>query len=627
MGLSRVGPSALLGSSFCLFLSSPLPALAAGGPSLPEEAPVESFNAVAEARADAWGLRELGKEQLTDASIPFHNTFTATDIPETPAGTTPLISQATTVHAAIEAAEEESTVDGESVRGGSVNNSVSSSHPARFSRIALSPAALSLYLAVLIGLGVLAFRVKARRIPPAPKPPAVEAPSEEELIERLKGLKEMLPVADHFAKVAGTPETERQVAQARRDFQRAQTAQETDNTKVLGYLEKAEATISKVRQAALAKTESIVKDSDASKMDGLVLFLKQLESTLLTHSQAKTLSPFTFVLKSLLSQFEEVAEAMEEVRSHIEEETRLEQGLDVSVLDALEEDMEFLRKLQQNRRNLLEHATEQQSGAAGALGLVLTQRFARDLRQLHGFIDLAEVYQDLASTVAAESAARGTVDDRLEKYLLALQGQLSQSKRELAQLLEETAMIPLQKSPALILARSQALGAAHKKLNNSVMAFWDRTVRHLKIPSELDFRSLERVKTMVKTSLQRVSQEGMTVLDLLKSALSDMEKVSGRKHADIQHVKVFENAAFERMAKGSVGVLLALQAHAEERVTSVSSLLDSLQPGVSVEAAGKIMEQAATIAAASSADLSEARVQSLRIHSLVALTLLERENA
>ncbi|KAL8445830.1 hypothetical protein Emed_005310 [Eimeria media] len=620
MGPYTRRPRLWLGSSFFLFLSLPLSASAAS-----QAPPVESLVSAAEAQAnEAWGIQE--KENYTEAFLPFYSTFTGTDIPETPAATTPLISEANTMHAALEV----DAVDGVgAVRKESMNHSVSTSRPrSRFSRIALSPAALSVYLALLIGLGVLAYRSKARPVPPAPKPPAVEAPpSEDELSERLKALKEMLPVADHFAKLAGTPESEEQVAEARREVQRAHALQETDSTKMLECLDKAQETISKLREAALAKADALMEDPDAAKIDGLVLFLKQLESAPLTHSQAKTLSPFTYVLKGVQAQFEELTEAMEEVRSHIDDETRVEQGLDVSVLDALEEDMEFLQKLQKNRKSLVEHGIEQQSGAAGALGLMLTQRFARDLRHVHGSIDLAEVYQDLASTVAAEMAARGKVDERLERYLLALQGELSQSKRELAQLLEDTAMIPLQKNPSLILARSQTLATAYKKLSHSVRTSWDQTVRHLKVPSELEFRSLERVKAMVKTSLQRVSQEGMTIFDLLKSALNDMEKVAGQKHAGIQYVKVFENAAFEKMAKASVSALLNLQAKAEGRVSNVSSLLDSLIPGVGLEAAASFMEEAANIAAASSADLSEARVHCLRIHSLVGLTLLERENA
>ncbi|KAL8274747.1 hypothetical protein Esti_001296 [Eimeria stiedai] len=581
-------------------LSSPFPGLASEEPSAAQGSLLESLPVAVEAPADAWGAREFGKEGLTDGFLPFSSTLTATYTPETLGASTSLISQADSMEAVNEWAGERASVDGKLVA-----SPLSPNRPVRSSRIALSPASLTAYLAILLGLGVLAFLTKARQIPRARETSAVGTPSSEEVLaERFSALKDMLPVADHLAKVVCTPEIGKQAAQARLYLERAQSAQETDNIKTLEFLERAEAALNNLREAALADADAIIKDEHAPTMDGVVLFLNQVENAQLTNSQAKTLSPFLYVLKSIHAQFEKLTEAMEEVRSHFEEETRFEAGLDQSALGSLVEDMNFLLKLKQHRKSLVEHAREQQSGAAGALGLVLTQGFTRDLRQLHGSLDVAEVYYDLASTVAADAAARGQIDEGLEKCLLALQLQLSQSKRQLAQLLEDTVMIPLQKKPATILSRSTAVGAAHKELSISLAASFDQTVRHLRIPAELELFALERVKEMVKTSLERISQEETVLLDLLNSALNEMEKVSGGTHADIQNVRVFENAAFERMVRVSVGALLAFKAKAETRVFSVSSLLDSLQPGISAQKAADIMEEAAKLGAASSADLA-----------------------
>ncbi|KAL8435170.1 hypothetical protein ACSSS7_002649 [Eimeria intestinalis] len=438
---------------------------------------------------------------------------------------------------------------------------------------------------------------------------------DENLGNRLKALRALIPVAKELGKAVGTAEA--------REFLEAihsrapKEGEEEDSTKLEMSLEKALSALRGLRQAAVEEAGYILR-KDFDNLRAVTSLVEEWEEAHLSRKELEELSPFITALTLSRNHFLQVSQQMQEVYEGLKQPRPLGDERDVDLLLSTANGFKLFVKLQQEREYAANLATEQRTMAEAAMRMTLSRATAQGFRQRWGGYEVARAHLNIAREAGGATPAEGqTVAEEDQGYLEEAELLLAIHETKLKQLMDYSRTT----SRDIILGmltRNSILEQEQESLRASLMRHWDHFSKHMKMPEKLEDRGRECIKGVVSQALQRVTQDRDMMDAAITSTLSTMAQVFADPELNNKEA-ISKSGAHDVLQRRMAAGMLRLLGKWERRFVLLQSDLQSLDQEQDSVAAAKMMEDAVASTVLSSDDLTAVRLSQLRINLLISV--------
>ncbi|KAL8450210.1 hypothetical protein Emed_002606 [Eimeria media] len=437
---------------------------------------------------------------------------------------------------------------------------------------------------------------------------------DDKLSSRLKALQALIPVADQLGKAVNTTEAREllQVVHANVPKEgegdgKAGAIHEENIKNALGAMRE-------LQQAAVKKAGGILR-KDFDNLSSVSSFLKEWEKGYPDQKEAGELSPLITALEMSQNHLLQISQHMQEVYEMLDQAQSFEDEQVMNSLLSTTDGFGVILKLQEERKNAAYLSLKQRKMAEAAMRNVSSRKTSRAFRQLSEELEIAQAYVKIARNTGAAAAAEVDSVAEVQGHLEKAELRLAEYEEELRRLMSYSLSKP-RDSISDTLNRSITVEKKQKSLRASLENYLVFFQSHVKMPGKLEDSGRESVKSVLRQALQRISQDRDTMNAAITSRLSEMAQAFEDPELNNQ-LALSKKGDNDNLQRRMAAELLSLLGRADGRTTQLESLLQSLDQEENLDAAAKMMEDAAASAVESFDELKKRHLSSLRINLLI----------